>query len=119
MTQRPPGSRHREVHYFSDESSSHTVFGIASVTSAIFDVPTLEAMSSYAHLGVLVLLVTIPASTGNPGGTPKSACVDMSPQHGAVEQTSTNKFSLDWNTTQGDDTLKGRSNTYDAYMESR
>ena len=110
MTQRRPGSCHREVQYISDDSSSHTVFGFASVTSATYDVPTSTAMSSYAHLGVLVLVVIIPASTGNGGGAPNTACVDMSPQHGPVEQTSSNNFSLEWtgNTTQGNDILKGR-----------
>jgi len=78
-------------------------------------------MSSYAHLGLLVLLVIIPASTGYGGAAPNDACVDMSPHHGTVEETSPNNFSLYWTreTTQGNDILKGRSNTYDAYIESR
>ena len=71
-------------------------------------------MSSYVHLGLLVLLVMIPFTTGRGGGAPTSACVDMTPSptgHGAAGvQTSTSPYSLevDGNLASGSKTLKGK-----------
>lgn len=70
-------------------------------------------MSSYVHLGLLVLLVMIPATTGRGGGAPTSACVDMTPSptgHDAGVQTSHSPYSLevDGNLASENETLKGK-----------
>ena len=74
---------------------------------------SLIIMSSYVHLGLLVLLVMIPATIGHGGGAPSSACVDMTPSptgHGAGVQKTASPYSLevDGDMTSGSKTLKGK-----------
>lgn len=74
---------------------------------------SLVIMSSYVHIGLLVLLVMIPATTGNAKGTPKTACGDMTPSqtgHGAGANTTVSPYSLAvaGDLTSGSNTLKGK-----------
>ena len=66
-------------------------------------------MSSSVHLVLLVLVAGVPAATGNGGGAPQSACVDMSPNHTVDAQSTESPYSLDvdGNVISAGSTLKG------------
>ena len=58
---------------------------------------------------LLFLLAVIPAATGNGGGAPQSACVDMSPNHEVDAQSTQGPYSLDvdGDVISASNTLKG------------